>query len=179
MGKQTENKDIHTTISEDHSVSDLTKVEGALLEINGTLLIMAISFLIFTVVMQKTFYSPLIKIREKRKQFIKNIKDSVDYAVSKSEELSLEYTEKIKRARKNVSDNTLSSIAEANQEKMKIINEKKQDITQFLEQERKSVQEQKAQSLENLKHNIEGYATEIFRKVLEEDITVAMGEKYE
>ena len=40
--------------------------EGGLLTINGTLVVIVISFIVFVILMQKIFYGPITEIRRKR-----------------------------------------------------------------------------------------------------------------
>lgn len=152
---------------------------GSLLAINGTLVLIALSFVIFTVVMQKVFYGPMARIREQRKQHIDGIKNAAEAASNKAEELDTEYTEKIKSARKKVTENTAKVMSDANQQKIQILEERKQLVSEFMEEGRKNIREEKEQSLEVLKRDVDSYAADIFKKVLEEDIPVTIGENNE
>lgn len=171
-----EHNEIHTATTQQAPSPHQEGGSGGLLEIDGTLLFIAGSFILFTIVMQRVFYSPLLQIRQKREQHINGLKDAADVAVNKSQELEAEYTGKITATRKKVAENTSKAISEANQERIKILEERKQQVQEFLGAERQQIQVEKQESINNLKENIDSYASDIFRKVLEEDIPVRIGD---
>lgn len=171
----------HTEIQTAATVQHHTPPEkeaggGSLLEIDGTLVFIAGSFVIFTLVMQQLFYGPLIRIREKRQNHLDSIKNAADKALEKAESLDVEYVEKIKDARKKVSENTASVLAEANSEKSKIIEERKQQVSEFLSANRQQIQEEKAKSLDDLSKNVIHYAADIYKKILDEDMSATVGD---
>ncbi len=174
-----EHHETHTAQTQEHPASHSGESKASLLEIDGTIIFIALSFIVFTVVMQKIFYGPLTEIRERRKHYIEKLKKEAGEAKENAEKISSEYNQKIQSARKKSSENTAEVMAEANQEKAKILEEKKQQVSEFLLECRKKIREQKAKSLGNLKQQIDSYADQIFKKVLEEDITVTIGERNE
>ena len=162
--------DVHT---ETHEVNHHTAEEaggGSLLEIDGTLLFIAGSFVIFAVIMQKIFYDPLTQIRNKRKQHLMSIKQEADRAVREAQELDSRYYEKIRGARQKVADYTARVMSSANQEKARILEEKKQDTAEILNTGRQKIQEEKQQSIEELQKYIDNYASDITQKILETEI---------
>ena len=163
-----EHNEIHTTAVEGKNVPE--KDQPSLLAFDGTLLVVAVSFVLFTIIMQKLFYGPLTKIREERSQFIKGIKTEAQTAQEEAEKLSSEYTQKIRTAKKKVSEKTLEAMNEANEEKDKILEEKKQDISKLLEEGRQKIREEKDKTFSSLKENISSYAFEISKKILNEEI---------
>jgi F0F1-type ATP synthase membrane subunit b/b' len=146
--------------------------EASLLTINGTLPFIALSFVLFAIVMQKIFYAPMTKIRQKRADYIKDIKTEAQQAFEQAQALQAEYNEKIKTARKTVSEETAMSMGEANQEKTRILDEKKQDVERFLEENRQKILQEHNEALESLKGSIAEYAFDISKKVLEDDVPV-------
>lgn len=146
--------------------------QGSLLTINATIMFIAISFVIFTIIMQKVLYGPITKIRQKRKEYLKGIKAEAAKANEEAESLNKEYNQKIYSARKTASEKTTKAINETNQEKNKILEEKKQDLMKFIEEERQKIHSEKAESFENLKENISEYAYEISKKILKEEIPI-------
>ncbi len=168
-----------TGIIEEHLPPHHEGSSGSLLEIDGTIVFIAISFVLFTVVMQRVFYGPLTEIREKRKQHINSLKNEADDLTNKSEGLTAQYTEKIKAAKKKASENTAKVMSEANQEKNNILAERNQQVTEFLQAGRGKIQQEKTQSVEDLQQNIEKYSDAIFRKVMGEELTLIIGENNE
>ena len=171
-------KELQPCVTEEH-LPPHEEGGGSLLEIDGTIVFIAVSFIIFTVIMQKVFYKPLDDIREKRANRINTIKNEADSALEQAEKLSVEYTEKIKKARQLSSNNTNKTVAQANQEKTRILEERKQQVSEYLNSERKQILEEKNRSIESLKENIDNYADDIFSKVLGEETYVTIGETNE
>lgn len=71
-----ENQNIHTEIAETHAGTENahpveTENESGLLTINGTLIVIIVSFIIFIILMQKIFYGPITEIRNKRNEYLK------------------------------------------------------------------------------------------------------------
>ncbi len=163
--------EIHTaSVAENNQPEEPHK--ASLLTLNGTLLIIAVSFIIFTIIMQKIFYGPIFRIRQKRTQYIKGIKSDAMKAQQETEELKKDYTAKILAARKKVSEKTAKAIKEANEEKLQILEEKKQDAHRFLEEGRHRIHRERHKTFESLKENISGYAFDISKKILNEEIPI-------
>ncbi|OGI01447.1 MAG: hypothetical protein A2Y25_06320 [Candidatus Melainabacteria bacterium GWF2_37_15] len=175
----TEHNEIHTATIEENPAPHQEAGGGSLLEIDGTLIFIAASFVLFTIIMQRVFYGPLKQIRETRDQHINGLKHAGEQLLSEAERLNTEYTEKIKTARKKASDNTTAVISDANQEKAKILGERKQQVSEFLNIERLQIKEEKAKSMQELTPHINTYASDICRKILDEDILLAIGENNE
>ena len=170
-----EHNEIHTATTQPSSAPQESE-GGGLLELDGTLLFIAGSFVIFAIVMQRVFYGPMIQIRQKREQYIQGLKDAADTAFNNSRDMETDYNGKITATRKKIAENTAKAISEANQERAKILEEKKQQVQEFLGAERQQIQAEKQESLDSLRKNIDNYASDIFRKVLEEDIPVRVGD---
>ncbi len=143
-----------------------------MLQLNSTLLVIFISFIIFIFIMQKIFYAPMTEIRKKRSQFIKGMKTEAHNALEEAETLKNEYVQKIRAVKKKVSEKTLEAMNEANEEKNKILEEKKHDVSMILEKGRQKIQEEKEQTFSSLKENISSYAFEISKKILNEEIPI-------
>lgn len=162
-------KNIHTqTVAENKPVEEAQ--QGSLLTINGTILFIAVSFVIFTVIMQRIFYAPLTQIRQKRQDYIRGIKAEATNAQEQAEKLQKDYTEKITATRKKASEKTAEVMEEAKHEKTKILEERKQDVMRFLEEGRHRLHEERHNTFEQLKDNISEYAYQISKKVLNEEI---------
>ena len=165
------NNELHTAVVEGKNIPEETE-GGSLLEIDGTILFVAVSFVLFTIIMQKVFYGPITQIRNNRKDYIKNIKTEARHAYEEAEKLKNEYLEKIFRAKQKNSEKTAEAINEANQEKARLLEEKKQDISEILREGRQKIEEERLKTFAELKMNISGYASEISKKILNEEIPV-------
>ena len=148
------------------------KDEGGLLTINGTLVVIVVSFIIFVVLMQKIFYGPITEIRRKRSEYIKKMIDEANEAFLETEKLNKDYQLNIKEARKKVSEQTKEQINEANEEKNKVLDDKKQEISEYLGDQKQIIQNDKAQAIEALKAHVMDYAYSISTKILGEEVSM-------
>lgn len=174
MNSETQNMHLKTisTVAKPINLPE-KKDEGGLLTINGTLVVIVISFIIFVILMQKIFYGPITEIRRKRSEYIKKMKAEANEAFLETEKLNKDYQGNLKEARKKVSEKTTELLNEANEDKNKILEEKKQEISEYLGEQKQIIQNDKTQAIEALKGQVMDYAYNISRKVLGEDISMA------
>ncbi|OGH98321.1 MAG: hypothetical protein A2039_05110 [Candidatus Melainabacteria bacterium GWA2_34_9] len=147
--------------------------EGGLLTINATLVVIVVSFVIFVILMQKIFYGPITEIRRKRSEYIKKMKDEANDAFLETEKLNKDYQENIKQARKKVFEKTAELLNEANEDKNKVLEDKKQQNSEYLDEQKQIIQNDKIQAIEALKGQVMDYAYNISKKVLGEEVSMA------
>lgn len=148
------------------------KEEGGLLVLNGTMIVIAVSFIIFTVLMQKILYGPVMEIMRKRKEHIKKMKTEADAASLEAAKLDENYHETIKNTRREVSEKTTVLLSEANEEKNKLLSEKKQELNGFLNDQKQVIQSEKDQAIDSLRGQVMDYAYRISCKVLGEGVSM-------
>ncbi len=173
MSSETQNIHITTTGTvEKPDIPAANHEESGLLTINGTLVVIVVSFVIFVLLMQKVFYAPMNEIRKRRNNYLKKMKDEANQAFLKAEKLNDEYQDSIRNARKNVSKKTTNLLNEANEEKNKILNEKKQEISEYFNEQKQIILDEKNQAIEELKTQVMDYAYNISKKVLGEEVSM-------
>ena len=74
------------------------------MEFNGTFLIAAISFIIFTLLMNKILYKPVSEIIEKRKLFFEENKAALALHKENENKCIIEHDNKIKKANQNANE---------------------------------------------------------------------------
>ena len=173
MNSETQNMHVKTISTVVKSEDIKTEDEGGLLTINGTLVVIVVSFVIFIILMQKIFYGPISKIRQKRNEYIKKVKDEANEAFLEAENLTKTHQENIKEARKKVSEKTTDLLNEANDEKNKILEDRKQEISEYLSEQKQIIQNEKTQVVETLKSQVMDYAYHISKKILGEEVSMA------
>lgn len=177
-----ENQNIHTEtkalVGHEPQHPAQEAAEGGLLTINGTIVVIIVSFVLFTILMQKIFYAPVTGIRNKRDNHIKNLKDEAEGAAQEAEKLDKEYKESLGVARKKVFDKTSEIISQANHEKTNILEEKKQKVNVFLDEQKQILKSNESQAVDSLKHQVLDYAYRISVKILGEDTSIE-GKNYD
>ncbi len=137
-----------------------------LLELDSTLIVIAVSFIIFAFVMQMIFYAPMTKIRKERESYIdKNKKDAQDL-FDKSEELLKNYHERILQARISVNDTISKTTSTASIEKASIIKENSDIEAEKIKNAKELTEQQKSEAEKVLKTQIGEFAGSIVKKVL-------------
>lgn len=138
------------------------------MEFNATFLVSIISFVVFTWIMNKIFYSPLDNVIGKRQQFIeetanaaKNMSDEADM-ISKTREEKL--TQADKDAKKLINEN----VSDANGKAKQSVDEAKKQSSEHIISAKNELNNQAEQTKELLKDNIKELAENISQKILGE-----------
>jgi len=173
MEAEVQNTHLQTSTEVQQQHSPEAQDEGGLLTINGTLAVIIVSFVIFTVVMQKILYGPIAEIKRKRTQHIDKMKQEAEKAAADAENLNVEYHDGIKSARKSASANTTAILNKANEEKAKIVDAKKQEVSAFVNEQKQAIQSEKNEAIDALKPQIMDYAYNISKKILGEEMSMA------
>jgi len=139
---------------------------GGLFDFNATLPLMAIQFILLTVILTFVFYKPVAKVLEERETNIStNLSDASDKLL-KAEELYTQYDEQLKTARQNAQ----SIIAESEKEAKEIvaleINQARQDAATLIQQTNKELEAQKSLALQKLETQIDELSQLIKEKLL-------------
>lgn len=145
-----------------------------LLDFNGTLIIVAISFLIFMAMMQKIFYGPMGRIRRERKKYIeKNAELAKEYA-DKSVNLSNEFSEKIQNTKKEASKLIAEKNEKANTKKTEKLSSLKKQMNHKVDTQKSIINKDKNSAIEELKPQVAEFAQQISSKILGEDVAIAI-----
>jgi len=139
---------------------------GGLFDFNATLPLMAIQFILLTVVLTFVFYKPVAKVLDERETTIStNLAEASDKLL-KADELYKQYDEQLKTARTSAQ----SVIAEAEKEAKDIvaseINEARQDAAKLIQQTNKELEAQKSLALEKLETQVDELSQLIKEKLL-------------
>jgi len=173
MEAEVQNTHLHASTAPHQQNLPEQQDEGGLLTINGTLVVIIVSFVIFAIIMQNIFYGPIANIKRRRAEHIDKMKQEAAKAASDAENLHIEYQNGIKSARKSASENTTSILHKANEEKAQVLDTKKQEMSAFIKEQKQIIQSEKEGAVEALKPQIMDYAYNISKKILGEEISMA------
>jgi F-type H+-transporting ATPase subunit b len=146
----------------------ITVAEGAggLFDFNATLPLMAIQFILLTVVLTFVFYKPVSKVLDERETSIsKNLSDASDKLL-KADELYKQYDEQLKTARTNAQSIIAESEKEAKEIVASEINQARQDAAKLIQQTNKELEAQKSLALEKLETQVDELSQLIKEKLL-------------
>lgn len=140
--------------------------EGGLFDFNATLPLMAIQFVLLTVVLTFVFYKPVAKHLEDRETQINTNLSEASEKLLKADELYTQYDEQLKTARTNAQ----SIIAESEREAKEIvsveINQARQDALNLVQQTNKELEAQKTLALQKLETQVDDLSQLIKDKLL-------------
>jgi len=139
---------------------------GGLFDFNATLPLMAIQFILLTVVLTFVFYKPVGKVLEERETTIStNLADASDKLL-KADELYKQYDEQLKTARSNAQSVIAKSEQEAKDIVASEINQAREDAAKLIQQTNKELEAQKSVALQKLETQIDELSQLIKEKLL-------------
>jgi F-type H+-transporting ATPase subunit b len=146
----------------------LTVAEGAggLFDFNATLPLMAIQFILLTVVLTFTFYKPVAKVLEERETLISTNLVTASDKLLKADELYKQYDEQLKTARVSAQSVIADSEKEAKEIVASEINQARNDAANLIQQTNKELEAQKSIALEKLETQVEELSQLIKEKLL-------------
>ena len=144
-----------------------------MIELNGTSIVLAISFVIFVILLNFLFYKPMKKVMEERAKYIQDNKDDAETNNSKTQKLIEEKDAKILEAKRQSFDH-LNEINLNVKEKLDIaINGAKAEFKQKTDKQFADLKHEKEEVLSSLKAEIAQISSEISSKVLGKKTTIA------
>lgn len=128
-----------------------------MLELDGTLIVAMISFIIFAFIMNAVLYRPIINILDEREKFLSENSSIEKSAIEETEKITEKKNSEIAEARAIASKQVSESLEKFKQEKKeatlsfnKTQKEKVESEKQKLEQEAKNATEELSEGIENI-----------------------------
>ena len=101
------------------------------MEINATILVSAISFIVFIFIMNKILYKPVLEIMEKRQNYIESNKKEADEHHKKAQDLLADKDAKIADAQRKSRDIVASKADALKEEKAGVLKETKDRVSNY------------------------------------------------
>lgn len=136
------------------------------MEFNATFLVSVISFIIFTIIMNKIFYKPLENVMDERQKFIDDAKSD---ALNSNNRADAILKEKEDRLHKSASDSkklVADKINAANENSKTLTDNAKQKSQDEISSAKSNLQNEALQTSEELKSKVKDLAEVISSKVL-------------
>lgn len=144
--------------------------EGGLFDIDATLPLMALQFLILVLILNATFYKPLSKAIDDRDEYVRKNQLEARERLSKAEQLAKQYEQELAAARRR----SQTIIADAQAEAQKIAAEKmaeaQREAQAQREQAAQEIEQQKQEALASLQQQVDGLSRQILEKLLGADL---------
>jgi F-type H+-transporting ATPase subunit b len=150
----------------------MDEAAGGLFDFNATLPLMAIQFILLTVVLTFIFYKPVSKVIDEREIYISGNLTQASEKLIKADELYKEYDEQLKAARVNAQSIIAQSEKEAKDVVALEITEARADAAKLIEQTNKELEAQKSLALQKLETQVDELSQLIKEKLLGKEVVL-------
>jgi F-type H+-transporting ATPase subunit b len=150
----------------------MTEGAGGLFDFNATLPLMAIQFILLTVVLTFVFYKPVSKVIDEREAYINGNLTTASEKLIKADELYNEYDEQLKVARVNAQAIISKSEKEAKDAVALEINEARKDAAKLIERTNNELETQKSLALQQLETQVDELSQLIKEKLLGKEVVL-------
>jgi F-type H+-transporting ATPase subunit b len=148
----------------------VTEGAGGLFDFNATLPLMAIQFVLLTVILTFIFYKPVSKVLDEREAYINNNLSEASDKLIKADELYKQYDEKLKNAKLTAQSIIAQSEKEAKEVVAIEINQARADAANLIEQTNKELEAQKSLALQKLETQVDELSQLIKEKLLGKEV---------
>ena len=145
---------------------------GGLFDFNATLPLIAIQFILLTVVLTVILYKPVAKVIDERESYINgNLTEASDKLI-KADELYTEYDEQLKTARINAQSIIAQSEKEAKEVVALEIGQARKDAAKLIEQTNNELESQKSLALNKLETQVDELSQLIKEKLIGKEVVL-------
>ncbi len=140
------------------------------MEFNATLLVSAVSFIIFVIIMNQILYKPVLAIMQKRQEYINNNKLAADEHGKNANALLEEKDRKIGEAHRKSRDIVAAKTEAIKNEKSKALNGTKSEMSEMLEGQKNDLYNEKNSVYFGFRDNVADIANNITTKLIGEGV---------
>ena len=151
------------------AVEEVAK-EGGLFDIDATLPLMAIQFLLLALILNAIFYKPLGKAIDERNEFIRNNQLQSKEGLTKVEKLAQQYEEELAGARRAAQKVIADAQAEAQATASEKVAAAQQEAQKQREKASQEIEQQKHLAYASLEKEVDGLSRQILEKLLGADL---------
>ena len=150
----------------------MTEGAGGLFDFNATLPLMAIQFILLTVVLTFMFYKPVAKVIDERETYINGNLTQASEKLLTADELYKQYEDQLKTARVNAQSVIAQSEKEAKDAVAAEIGQARADAARLIDQTNKELEAQKSLALEKLETQVDELSQLIKEKLLGKEVVL-------
>jgi len=142
------------------------KSSGGLFDLDATLPVMAIQFLLLVAILNVTFFKPLTQAIDERDSYVRGSLAEAKERLSKSEELVRQYGQELAAARKAAQETLLHAQAEANKLRNQQIAATMAEGQAKVDAAKAEIEQQRQAAAAALNAEVEALSQQILRKLL-------------
>ena len=140
--------------------------EGGLFDIDATLPLMAVQFLILVIVLNILFYKPLGKAIDERTEYIRQNLANARERKEKAENLAKQYDQELRQVRRKAQEIIASAQAEAQKTVDAKVQEAQLEVQTQRQQAAQEIEAQKSQAMQTLEQQADELSRQIVEKLL-------------
>jgi F-type H+-transporting ATPase subunit b len=140
--------------------------EGGLFDIDATLPLMALQFLLLVAILNVVFYKPLGKALDDRAQYIRNQIGQAQERKEKAQAIALQYEQELKDVRRQSQGIIATAQAEAEKLVAAEVQKAQQEVQEKKEAAATKMAADKAQALASLEQQVDDLSHQIIAKLL-------------
>jgi len=140
--------------------------EGGLFDIDATLPLMALQFLLLVAILNVVFYKPLGKALDDRAQYIRNQTGQAQERKEKASAIALQYEQELKDVRRQSQGIIATAQAEAEKLVAAEVQKAQQEVQEKKEAAATKMAADKAQALASLEQQVDDLSHQIIAKLL-------------
>jgi F-type H+-transporting ATPase subunit b len=148
------------------AVEAAEEASGGLFDLDATLPLMAVQFVLLAVILNALFYKPLGKAIDERDGYIRNNKVDAAERLAKAEQIAKAYQQELAETRRQAQ----SVISDAQEAAQKLASQSVAEAQQEAQAQREQVQreldEQKRLAMASLEQQVDGLSRQILDKLL-------------
>jgi len=149
------------------AVEAVAEEGGGLFDLDGTLLVMAIQFLILAALLNQIFYKPLGNAIDERSNYIRSNLTEARERLAKAERLAQQYEEELASARKQSQAVIAEAQAEADKIAAQNMAQAQREAQAKREQAQQEIDRQKQETLGVLEGQVDQLSRQILDKLLQ------------
>lgn len=143
------------------------------MEFNATFLVSIISFILFTIIMNKIFYTPIGKIIDDRQRFIDGAYNDAKLSKEQAEELLKNRDDQLCKTSEQSKKLVANALEDANNNSKDLTSEAKKQSLAKIDDAKTQLQKENLKNQEELKSKIQELAQTISSKVMKMDAPLA------
>jgi len=144
----------------------LATAEGGLFDINATLPLMALQFLLLAVVLNFLFYKPLGQAIDERTDYVRTNQLAAQKSAQQADVVAVQLAEELGSARRDSQKAIAATQAEAQKQVAQQVTAAQRDIQQQREHAQQQFQQEKQAAFQALEQEVDVLSREIFEKLV-------------
>lgn len=143
-----------------------TTTEGGLFDLDATLPLMALQFLILMAILNSLLYKPLGKAIDERSDYVRSSLKEARELKEKTESLAAQYENELRSVRRESQEIIAAAKAEAEQISNAKIQDAQQEVAAEKQKAADEIEAQKAEAMQTLEQQVDTLSNQILEKLL-------------